>query len=112
MQSRGNQHAAERFFRRLLKGQCREPRWLINDKLRRYDAPHYTMRRTVNPLDYVYANNRAELSHEPTRQREGAMREFRSSDETQRFLTFHGLTQNLAQAIVQQRRLCFIQKIL
>jgi putative transposase len=48
---------------------------------------------TVNHINDVYANNRAEVSHEPTRER--AMRGFRSSEQAQRFLTLHGLTQNL-----------------
>lgn len=38
VQRRRNQRAAERFFRRLLKGQGGEPRWLMTDKLRSYDA--------------------------------------------------------------------------
>ena len=50
---------------------------------------------TVSHLNHVYANNRAEVSHEPTRQQERAMRGFRSSGQAQRFLTLHGLTQNL-----------------
>jgi putative transposase len=50
---------------------------------------------TVPHINDAYANNRAEVSHEPTRQRERAMRRFRSSDQAQRFLTLHGLTQNL-----------------
>ena len=36
VQSRRNRRAAERFFRKLLKGQGREPRRLITDKLRSY----------------------------------------------------------------------------
>jgi putative transposase len=50
---------------------------------------------TVNHLNHIYANNRAEVSHEPTRQRERHMRGFSSSPQAQRFLTLHGLTQNL-----------------
>ena len=38
VQRRRHQRAAERFFRRLLKGQGSEPRWLVTDKLRSYDA--------------------------------------------------------------------------
>jgi putative transposase len=95
VQSRRNQRAAERFFRRLLKGQGGEPRWLVTDKLRSYAAAHRTIMPSVNHLNHVYVNNRAEVSHEPTRQRERAMRGFRSSDQAQRFLTLHGLTQNL-----------------
>ena len=42
VQRRRNQKAAERFFRCLLKGQGREPRWLMTDKLKSYDAAHRT----------------------------------------------------------------------
>ena len=95
VQRRRNQQAAERFFRRLLKGQGGEPRWLVTDKLRSYDAAHRTMMPTGNHLNHVYANNRAEVSHEPTRQRERHMRRFSSSTQARRFLTLYGLTQNL-----------------
>ncbi len=95
VQRRRNQHAAERFFRRLIKGQGGEPRWLVTDKLRSYDAAHRTVMPTVHHKNHVYANNRAEVSHEPTRQRERHMRGFSSSTQAQRFLTLYGLTQNL-----------------
>ncbi|TDI44701.1 MAG: DDE domain-containing protein [Acidobacteria bacterium] len=42
-----------------------------------------------------YENNRAEVSHEPTRQRERQMRKFKSPGQAQRFLSVHGLVQNL-----------------
>jgi putative transposase len=95
VQRHRNKKVAKRFFRRLLKEQGGGPRWLIADKLRSCDAAHRTLMPTVNHLIHAYANNRAEVSHEPTRQRERAMRGFRSSDQAQRFLTLHGLTQNL-----------------
>ena len=95
VQRRRNQRAAERFFCRLLKGQGCEPRWLITDKLKSYGAAHRTMMPMVNHINQVYANNRAEVSHEPTRQRERAMRRFKSPRQAQEFLTLHGLTQNL-----------------
>ncbi len=95
VQRRRNKKAAERFFRRLLKGQGREPRWLMTDKLKSYDAAHRTVMPTVEHINDVYANNRAEVSHQPTRQREYHMRRFSSSPQAQRFLTLHGLTQNL-----------------
>jgi putative transposase len=95
VQRRRNQRAAERFFRRLLKGQSSEPRWLITDKLRSYDAAHRKLMPTVNHLKHLYANNRAEVSHQPTRQQEYHMRGFSSSTQAQRFLTLYGLTQNL-----------------
>ena len=42
-----------------------------------------------------YANNRAEVSHQPTRQRERQMRGFTSPAHPQRFLHVHGVIQNL-----------------
>jgi hypothetical protein len=87
--------SAERFFRRLLKTQGGEPRWLVTDKLLSYDAGHRMLMPTVNHLNHVYANNRAEVSHEPTRQRERAIRGFSSTTQAQRFLTLHRLAHNL-----------------
>ena len=95
VQRRRNKQAAVRFLRRLIKGQGGKPRWLMTDKLRSYDAAHRTIMSTVNHINHVYANNRAEVSHQPTRQREYHMRGFASSIHAQRFLTLHGLTQNL-----------------
>jgi transposase-like protein len=40
VQRRRNAHAAKRFFRKLMKGQGSEPRWLITDRLRSYGAAH------------------------------------------------------------------------
>jgi putative transposase len=42
-----------------------------------------------------YANNRAELSHQPTRMRERQMRRFKSSRQAQIFLSAHGVITNL-----------------
>ena len=42
-----------------------------------------------------YENNRAEVSHQPTRQRERQMRRFKSAAHVQRFVFVHGLVQNL-----------------
>ena len=42
-----------------------------------------------------YDNNRAEVSHEPTRQRERQMRRFKSAGQGQRFLMVYGLVGNL-----------------
>ncbi len=43
VQRRRNKQAAVRFLRRLIKGQGGEPRWLVTDKLRSYDAAHRTV---------------------------------------------------------------------
>jgi putative transposase len=42
-----------------------------------------------------YANNRAELSHQPTRVRERVMRRFKSTLQAQRFLSVHAAVYNL-----------------
>ena len=95
VQPRRDRRAAERFFRKLLKGQGHEPRRLVADKLRSYAAAHRTIMPSVAHDTSQYANNRAEVSHEPTRQRERQMRRFKSSAQAQRFLSVHGITQNL-----------------
>jgi putative transposase len=42
-----------------------------------------------------YANNRAELSHQPTRVRERGMRRFKSMVQAQRFVGVHAAVTNL-----------------
>ncbi len=53
--------AAERFFRMLLKGQGREPRRLVTDKLRSYVAAQRTVMPSVVHDTGRYKNNRAEV---------------------------------------------------
>ena len=95
VQSRRDRHAATRFFRKLLKGQGREPQRLITDKLRSYAAAHCTVMPSVMHSTQQYENNRAEVSHQPTRQRERQMRRFTSAAQAQRFLSVHGVVLNL-----------------
>ena len=78
VQSRRNRRAAVRFFRKLLKRQGCLPRRLITDKLRSYPAAHRRVMPSVPHCTDRYANNRAEVSHQPTRQRERQMRRFKS----------------------------------
>jgi putative transposase len=94
VQPRRDQRAAERFFRKLLKGQEREPRRLVTDKLRTYEAALRTIMPSV-VHDTEYANNRAEVSHEPIRQRERQMRGLKSVAQAQRFWSVQGVIQNL-----------------
>ena len=95
VQSRRNRGAAARFFRKLLKAQGRVPLCLITDKLRSYSAAHRTVMPSVMHSTRQYDNNRAEVSHQPTRQRERQMRRFKSVGHAQRFLSVHGPVQNL-----------------
>src|SRR5215831_9028890 len=95
VQPRRDQCAAERFFRRLLKGQGSEPWRLVTDKLRTYEAARRSVMPSVVHDTERYANNRAEVSHEPIRQRERQMRGFKSVGQVQRFWSVHGVIQNL-----------------
>ena len=69
--SHRNRRAAGRFFRTLLKAQGRIPRRLITDPLRSYAAAGRTVMPSVVHVTDQYANNRAEVSHQPTRHRGG-----------------------------------------
>ena len=95
VQSRRNRRAAVRFFRTLLNKQGCLPRRLITDKLRSYAAAHRTVMPSVIHCTDQYANNRAEVSHQPTRQRERQMRRFKSAAHLQHFASVHGVVRNL-----------------
>jgi putative transposase len=90
-----NAHAAKRFLRKLLKGQRNKPLRLVTDKLRSYSVAHLDVLPSVTHDTRQYANNRAEVSHQPTRQRERLMRRFKSAGQAQQFLAVHGVVQNL-----------------
>jgi putative transposase len=95
LQPRLDRHAATRFFRALLKGSGRVPRRLVTDRLGSYRAAHRSVMPSVVHDTTRYANNRAEVSHQPTRQREAQMRRFKSVAQAQRFLSVHGVIRNL-----------------
>ena len=63
VQRRRDRRAAERFFRKLLKGQRTAPRRLVTDKLRSYSAARPTTMPSAIHVTEQYANNRAEVSH-------------------------------------------------
>jgi putative transposase len=90
LQSRRNKQAAKKFFRKLLKGCQYVPRVLITDKLASYGAAKKELLRSVEHRQHKRLNNRAENSHQPTRQRERTMRRFKSGGHAQRFLAAHG----------------------
>ena len=95
LQSRRDGNAAKRFFRRLLKTHRSEPRKIVTDKLRSYGVAHRELIPDTIHDTSQYANNRAELSHQPTRVRERGMRRFKSTQQAQRFLTVHAAVYNL-----------------
>jgi putative transposase len=95
VQKHRNAGAAKRFFRKLLKGQGTTPWRLVTDTLRSCSAAHPEALPPVVHDTLQYANKRAEVSHQPTRQRERQVRRFRSPGQAQRFLAVHGMVQNL-----------------
>lgn len=91
VQSRRNSKAAKRFFKKLLKGQGTVPRLVTTDKLKSYAAAKQKLMPSVEHRQDKGLNNRAENSHQPTRQRERSMRRFKSAKHAQRFLTIFGV---------------------
>ncbi len=93
VQSRRNAKAAKKFFRKLLKGLRYVPRVLVTDELRSYGAAYREVLPSVTHRQSKYLNNRAEDSHQPTRQRERAMKRFASPGHAHRFLSaFSGIS--------------------
>ncbi|MEV7864323.1 IS6 family transposase [Streptomyces hirsutus] len=93
VQTRRDKAAARRFFRRLLKRTGAVPRVVVTDKLRSYGAAHREVMPSVEHRSHKGLNNRAENSHQPTRQRERAMKGFCSTGGAQRFLSaFSGIS--------------------
>ena len=90
VQPRRDQAAAKKFFRRLLKGLAYVPRVIISDKLASYGAAKRDVLPSVEHRRHKGLNNRAENSHQPTRERERRMRRFKSPGHAQRFLAAYG----------------------
>ena len=95
LQKRRDGAAAKRFFRRLLKAHGSDPRKIVTDKLRSYGVAHRELIPNTVHDSSQYSNNRAELSHQPTRVRERGMRKFKSIIQAQRFLGVHAAVYNL-----------------
>jgi putative transposase len=95
LQARRDGKAAKRFFKRLLKVHGGEPRRMVTDKLGSYGVAHRELLLESIHDTGQYVNNRAELSHQPTRVRERGMRRFKSAHQAQRFLGIHAAVYNL-----------------
>jgi len=95
VQSRRDKAAAKQFFRRLLKDLAYVPRVIITDKLASYGAAKREVLPSVEHRQHKRLNNRAENSHQPTRERERRMRRFKSPGHAQRFLAAYGPIANL-----------------
>ena len=94
LQKRRDKAAAKRFFKRVLRSNP-VPRKIVTDQLRSYPAAKAEIPELAN-VKHVFVkaaarvNNRAENSHQPTRERERRMRGFRDPRRTQRFLSSFG----------------------
>src|SRR3954447_10014670 len=91
VQPKRDRFAAIRFFRKLLRATGCQPRVIITDKLRSYGAAKRVVMPGVAHRQHRYLNNRAENSHQPTRERERRMRRFKSARQAQRFVEVHGI---------------------
>ncbi len=80
------------------------PRKIVTDKLRSYDAARKELLSSVIHEHGKRMNNRAEVSHQLTRPREGQMRRFKSMRHVQRFPSSHGPINNLFRPCRQGRK--------
>ena len=102
VQSRRDTRAAKRLLRKLMKRQCRPPRVMITDKLASYGAAKREVMPSVEHRKHKGLNNRAENSHQSTRQRERQMKRFKSAGQAQRFLSAHDGINNLFRLLRHQ----------
>ena len=94
VQERRDQHAAERFLRRVLDGEEQAPRVVVTDKLASYPPALRRVLPGVEHRCHKGLNNRAENSHRPVRKRERVLQRFKSPDHAQRFLEPFSAVQN------------------
>jgi putative transposase len=90
VQSRRNKAAARKFSHKLLKSLRYVPRVVITDKLASCGAAKREVLPSVEHRQHERLNNRAENSHQPTRERERRMRRFKNPGHAQRFLAAYG----------------------
>jgi putative transposase len=90
VQRRRDTRAAKRFIRKLLKGLTYVPRVIVTDWLRSYEAAKREVLPGMGHRQHRYLNNRAENSHQPTRQRERRLGRFKSPGHAPRFLAAYG----------------------
>jgi putative transposase len=87
VQSRRDQHAAERFLYRVLDAEDgAEPRVVVTDKLASYPPAIKRALPSAEHRRHKRLNNRADNSHRPVRKRERAMQRFKSPEQAQRFV--------------------------
>ena len=95
LQKRRDGQAAKYFFKHLITSNQGNPRKIVTDKLGSYRVAHRELIPNVTHDTSQYANNRAELSHQPTRVRERGMRKFKYIVQANRFLSVHAEVYNI-----------------
>jgi putative transposase len=78
-----------KFFRKILMRQGYIPAVLVTDKYIVYKSAKREFIPSAEHVTKRWVNNRAENSHQPTRERERKRRKFKSAGEAQRFLSTH-----------------------
>ena len=95
LQRRRNAKAATRFLKKALHRVGTTPRVMVTDKLRSYKKAHRNLMKSSNHRSHKGLNNRAENSHQPTREKERQMRGFKTPASAQRFLSSMGQILNI-----------------
>lgn len=93
-QFRRNKRATLIFMRKLLKKQGYIPDEIVTEKLASYSAALLELGLAHVHVTGGRLNNRAEVSHQPTRRRERRMGRFKSPGSMQRFLSTHDASYN------------------
>ncbi|WP_392664828.1 IS6 family transposase [Amaricoccus sp. B4] len=94
VQPKRDRKAALKLLRKLFKRQGQIPSAIVTDRLRSYGATLRELDLADRHLTGGRSNNRAEVSHQPTRRRERPQIRFRSPGSAQRFLSSHAAISN------------------